>query len=665
MDLFKLQSEISISINNAVQSLTTLGEKANQVASVIEKGIAKPNEANIKTNKSVSALEKLNSTINKQETELQQLKEEYANIILSQGKNSKEAKTLATQIDKLSNELKQNKTQLDNVSNAADKLDNNLKDTSESSKKLGDGFTVLKGTIANLLAQGFSKLVSATTSLISNAASYQSSLEQYNTSFAVMTGSVEKAAEVTQKLGEVAAKTPFEMTTLADTTQLLMNYGLTADDSIEKMTMLGDIAQGNADKMGRIAMAYGQMSSAGKVSLEDVKQMIEAGFNPLQEISQTTGESMSSLYERISKGTISVDEITASMERSTAEGGKYFGSMEQQSQTLSGRLSTLKDTINASLGTALSGVLEQLATTILPKITAAMEQINWEEVGTKISELFTKLLDMGTWIINNFDLIATLITSVGTAFITWKVVSIITGVITALKTLTTVTQGMTIAQHGLNIALKSNPIGIIITLIAGLVAAFVTLWKKSEAFRDFFKGLWEGLKKIVIEPIKNIVEQVKSFVDKIKNLFKFKWELPKLKKPSFGISPKGWKVGDLLKGSIPRLSVEWNAEGGIFKKPTIFNTANGLQGVGEAGAEAILPISKMQDYVTTAVRNENAILESKVSRMVVLMENFFPQVLNGMDRPIVLDNGVLVGQMAKGMDTQLGRIYNLKERARQ
>ena len=75
-----------------------------------------------------------------------------------------------------------------------------------------------------------------------------------------------------------------------------MNYGFTADEAMDKMMMLGDISQGSADKMSRIAMAYGQMSSAGKVSLEDVKQMIEAGFNPLQEISESTGESMDSLY---------------------------------------------------------------------------------------------------------------------------------------------------------------------------------------------------------------------------------------------------------------------------------------------------------------------------------------------------------------------------------
>lgn len=104
---------------------------------------------------------------------------------------------------------------------------------------------------------------------------YNAQMETYQTSFEVMTGSAKKAQETVSKLQKMGASTPFEMTDLAETTQLLMNYGFTADDAINRMSMLGDIAQGNADKMNSIATAYGQMSSAGKVSLEDVKQMIE------------------------------------------------------------------------------------------------------------------------------------------------------------------------------------------------------------------------------------------------------------------------------------------------------------------------------------------------------------------------------------------------------
>lgn len=205
---------------------------------------------------------------------------------------------------------------------------------------------------------------------------YNATIEQYQTSFEVMTGSAEKAAEIVQELTRLGAETPFEMTGLADTTQLLMNYGFTAEDALDKMMMLGDISQGSADKMNRIAMAYGQMSSAGKVQLEDIKQMIEAGFNPLQEISQSTGESMESLYDRISKGTISVDEITASMERSTSAGGKYFQSMEKQSQTVSGQLSTLGDNVQQLLGSLSSGVSQVLGEDILPAINDFLGNLN-------------------------------------------------------------------------------------------------------------------------------------------------------------------------------------------------------------------------------------------------------------------------------------------------
>ena len=233
---------------------------------------------------------------------------------------------------------------------------------------------------------------------------YNASIESYQTSFEVMTGSAEKAAEVIDKLKKVGAETPFELPDLADTTQLLMNYGFSADEAMDKMMMLGDISQGSAEKMSRIATAYGQMSSAGKVSLEDVKQMIEAGFNPLQEISESTGESMASLYDRISKGTISVDEITASMQRATSEGGKYFQSMEKQSQTFSGLISTLKDNAQQLLGEIVKPISDGLTESLLPAAISAIEQLTqgFEENGVSgmiqaagniVNGLFTGIME--------------------------------------------------------------------------------------------------------------------------------------------------------------------------------------------------------------------------------------------------------------------------------
>ena len=255
--------------------------------------------------------------------------------------------------------------------------DGSLKfDTEISEKGFNSGITKLGGLAKGGLSVLTGAIGSVTAALGAGAVAgmkYNASIETYQTSFEVMTGSAEKAAEVIDRLKKVGAETPFELPDLADTTQLLMNYGLTADEAMDKMMMLGDISQGSAEKMSRIATAYGQMSSAGKVQLEDVKQMIEAGFNPLQEISETTGESMSSLYDRISKGTISVDEITASMQRATAEGGKYYQSMEKQSQTFSGLISTLKDNAQQLLGEVVQPISDSMVSTLLP---AAIDSIN-------------------------------------------------------------------------------------------------------------------------------------------------------------------------------------------------------------------------------------------------------------------------------------------------
>lgn len=305
-------------------------------------------------------------------------------------------------------------------------------------KKIGNvgkkGLGLLTASIA-----GITGVTAAMTTGISTGIKFNASIEQYITSFEVMTGSAEKAAEIMQRLQKIGAETPFETEDIAETTQLLMNYGFTADDAIDKMQMLGDISQGSAEKMNRIATAYGQMSSAGKVTLEDVKQMIEAGFNPLREISESTGESMSSLYDRISDGTVAVDEITDSMIRSTSEGGKYFQSMDKQSQTLNGRLSTLSDTVKAKLGEGLQNVSDILRDKIIPWATEAVESLDFDAIFKTVKKLVP------------------LLTAVGTAMAGWKISKRLTPLVTgfqeakvALALFKLQSDGMTISQAALN-----------------------------------------------------------------------------------------------------------------------------------------------------------------------------------------------------------------------
>lgn len=268
-------------------------------------------------------------------------------------------------------------------------------------------------------AAGVGAVATGVGGLLAYGNQYNSEMETLRTSFEVMTGSAEKAGQTLERLKELGAATPYETKDLAETTQLLMNYGLSAEKAVDVLMMLGDAAQGDAEKLYGIAMAYGQMSSAGKVSLEDIKQMIERGFNPLQEISESTGESMASLYERISDGALSIDEITASIKRSSSEGGKYFQSMIKQSQTAAGQISTLQDNFAALTGmmaadtsTVITADLLPQANSILEILGKTFETSGWQGLSkafgfqlrnalTSALESAPELLDMGEMIIRN------------------------------------------------------------------------------------------------------------------------------------------------------------------------------------------------------------------------------------------------------------------------
>lgn len=432
------------------------------------------------------------------------LQKQYDESSTAQDKNKKSLSQLAVQMNNAKADVIKTTKEIDNLGKESDgsakqvdNLSKKMGDADGTSKNLNDGFTVLKGTMANLASQAISKVVDGFKSLVGGAVDYQKSMEYYTTSFTVMTGSADKASETVKKLADIGAKTPFDMPQLADATSLLMNFGFNADDAVDSMMMLGDISQGSADKLDSISRAYGKMSSAQKVSLEDINMMIDAGFNPLQEISEHTGESMQSLYDRISKGKMSVDEITESMKRSTSEGGKYFHSMDKQSQTLDGRLSTLSDTINSKLGEALQPILQKAADEWIPNITNAIDNMDIDSVVSVIDDIISCVGDLFGFIMDNGSMIISLVAGIGAAMVTWNVASMINGVVTAVKRYQEANEGATVAQALLNGVMNGNPIMLVVSLLAGLIATIVTLWTTNEGFRNAVISVWNAFKNTV------------------------------------------------------------------------------------------------------------------------------------------------------------------------
>lgn len=244
-------------------------------------------------------------------------------------------------------------------------------------------FSDLASNAVKEFGESITKAAGAIYKLGTSAVQYNAAMEQYELSFEMMLGSADEAAGVMENLKNLSEGTSFEFKDLAETTQLLMNYGMSAETAQESLLMFGDISQGSAEKLKSIVKAYGQMSTAGKVQLTDIQKLIELGFNPLEEISESTGETMESLNKRLSEGTLSVDEITNSMQRATSEGGAYFQAMEQQSQTVSGQFAMLKENFQMLTGEAFSGLSESIGGEILPMALGWVDELSvaFEENG--------------------------------------------------------------------------------------------------------------------------------------------------------------------------------------------------------------------------------------------------------------------------------------------
>ena len=204
---------------------------------------------------------------------------------------------------------------------------------------------------------------------------YNSQMENYVTNFTTMMGSTEAAVKKVEELKKMAAATPFGMEDLAKATQTLMAFGVEADKTQPILKALGDVSLGNKDKFQSLALAFGQVSSAGKLTGQDLNQMINAGFNPFNEISKRTGESMEELRDRMSKGAISAKEVEQAFMDATSAGGQFENGMQSASKTTEGLISTLKDNATSLVGQVFQPISDSIKNDLLPAALGYVEQL--------------------------------------------------------------------------------------------------------------------------------------------------------------------------------------------------------------------------------------------------------------------------------------------------
>lgn len=251
-------------------------------------------------------------------------------------------------------------------------------DTSVDSGGFKNGITKISSIAKIGLKTAVTAITAVTGALSAGAAAgvkYNAQMEQYITSFGTMLGSAEKATVLVNDLKEMGAKTPFETSDLAKGSQTLLAFGVAADDLLPTLQMLGDVSQGNKERFDSLTLAFAQVSSAGKLTGQDLLQFVNAGFNPLNEICKVTCESMEEVRDRMSKGGVSADEVAQAFKRATGEGGQFYQAMEAQSQTFNGQLSTLKDNVMSFIGDLTQGVTGTLKDTVLPIVNEWMGEL--------------------------------------------------------------------------------------------------------------------------------------------------------------------------------------------------------------------------------------------------------------------------------------------------
>ena len=241
-----------------------------------------------------------------------------------------------------------------------------LEDASEKTSSFADKLKTGLATAAKVGAAAIGAASTAIVALGKIGLDYNSQMEQYTTNFTTMLGSQEAAVQKVEELKKFAASTPLSMDDLAKGTQTLLAFGVESENSTGILRQLGDIALGDADKMQRLSTAFGKATAAGKVTGDTVQQMIDAGWNPLIQISQSAGETKEETQKRMSAGAISVEELQAAMEAVTTGTGQFAGGMEAASHTTQGLISTLQDNARALVGEVFQPISDGLLGQVLP-----------------------------------------------------------------------------------------------------------------------------------------------------------------------------------------------------------------------------------------------------------------------------------------------------------
>ena len=423
---------------------------------------------------------------------------------------NKEKEALA----KAESELADHTQHLKNIHKYGEKAAKSIQETGDAAEEAGDGFTIAKGAVAGFIANGLSALVGAAKNAISSVLGLSDATREYRSVMASLAGSSKLAgytAEETAQTYDHLYGVLGDAQTVATTTANLQAMGLEQS----KLTNLTNGVIGAWSKYGDsipidgLSEAVNHTMQLGEVqgTLADV---IEWGGGTVEDFN----EKLAACKDETERANL-IAKLFA--DQGLTEAGAAWQE-NNKSIVDANKAQAENEKITAKWGEKVEPIttkVQQGFNKILEKLLELVGGVDMEAFGATIDNAFTKftdeilpaIVDGLQWIIDNKDGIIAGIVGIGAAFAAFKVVTLIQSVTKAME-------GMTLAQWLLNVAMNANPVGLIVAAIAGLVAAFVVLWNKCEGFRNFWLGLWDGIKSAfgaAVDWIVNAFNDVVSF----------------------------------------------------------------------------------------------------------------------------------------------------------
>ena len=240
--------------------------------------------------------------------------------------------------------------------------------------------------------------------------SVRAEFESMETSLKVLLGgNEERLSNIMGQIKEYALASPLNTKDMVGAVQMMTSFGIEAEKSIDYLKAIGDISMGDTGKFNSLALAFSQMSSAGKLMGQDLMQMVNAGFNPLEEISRKTGKSIGELKNEMSKGAITSKMVQDAFISATSAGGKFFGMSSEGAKTLNGQISMLQESFDNM----------------------------FNEIGSKGEGVVMSAVKAATYLVENYEQVGRVIVGLATAFGIYR---------TAVALATMTTNGYTIAE---------------------------------------------------------------------------------------------------------------------------------------------------------------------------------------------------------------------------